>query len=118
MLRCMAICLALTAASAFGPAVLRPSSVALFRSAVQRSRTLVAQQQLPPGWYTSIDPQSGQTYYCNEQTGVCQFDLPGAQGGAAQSLPPGWYSTVDPQSGQTYYCNEQTGVCQFDVPNA
>mmetsp|Transcript_21774 Transcript_21774/g.50159 ORF Transcript_21774/g.50159 Transcript_21774/m.50159 type:complete len:228 (+) Transcript_21774:54-737(+) len=31
---------------------------------------------LPPGWYTTQDPQSGQTYYCNEATGECSWDPP------------------------------------------
>jgi len=80
---------------------------------VQRSRAIVA-QQLPPGWYTTVDPQSGQTYYCNP-SGQCQLDPP--QGGAPQNLPPGWYTTVDPQSGQTYYCNP-SGQCQLDPPQS
>ena len=77
------------------------------------------QQQLPPGWYTTVDPQTGQTYYCSEQTGQCQWDPPQPmqQGGMPQQqLPPGWYTTVDPQTGQTYYCSEQTGQCQWDPP--
>ena len=37
-------------------------------------------QGLPAGWYTSVDPASGQTFYCNEQTGVCQWEPP-QQGG-------------------------------------
>ena len=98
-------------------AALRVSTAAApaLRSPVQRSRQLIAQQQsLPPGWYTTVDPQSGQTYYCNPD-GQCQMDPPQAsQQGAA--LPPGWYTTVDPQSGQTFYCNEQSGQCQWDPP--
>ena len=35
-----------------------------------------AQGGLPAGWYTTVDPESGQTYYCNEQSGVCQWDFP------------------------------------------
>ena len=98
-------------------AALRVSTAAApaLRSPVQRSRQLIAQQQsLPPGWYTTVDPQSGQTYYCNPD-GQCQMDPP--QTSSQQSLPPGWYTTVDPQSGQTYYCNPD-GQCQMDPPQA
>ena len=107
-------CLALTAAA------LRPSPVAMLRTpTVQRSRTgaLVA-QQLPPGWYTTQDPNTGQTYYCNEQSGQCQWDPPQSNQGAAAQLPPGWYTTQDPNTGQTYYCSESTGQCQWDPPQA
>ena len=106
-------CLATTVA-ALRISVQRPCRA----SPLQRSRRLVAQQQpLPPGWYTTVDPQSGQTYYCNP-AGQCQMDPPQAsQQGGAQQLPPGWYTTVDPQSGQTYYCNP-AGQCQMDPPQA
>jgi len=32
--------------------------------------------QLPFGWVTQTDQQSGQTYYYNEQTGQSQWDMP------------------------------------------
>ena len=104
-------CLALTAAA------LRPLPVATLRTPAiqQRSSVPVAQQQqLPPGWYTTQDPNTGQTYYC-DGTGQCQWDPPQANQGLSQ-LPPGWYTTQDPNTGQTYYCNEATGQCQWDPP--
>lgn len=42
-----------------------------------------AGQQLPPGWYTASDPATGQMYYCNEQTGQCQWEPPQAVGAPA-----------------------------------
>ena len=33
-------------------------------------------QGLPAGWYASVDPASGQTFYCNEQTGESQWEPP------------------------------------------
>merc|ERR1712129_370830 len=94
-------CLVLAAAA------LRPLPVATLRTPAiqQRSSAPVAQQQqLPPGWYTTQDPNTGQTYYC-DGTGQCQWDPPQANQGQSQ-LPPGWYTTQDPNTGQTYYCNE------------
>ena len=78
-------------------------------------------QQLPPGWYTAQDPQTGQTVYCNQQTGQCQWEPPDAAASypmqqSASSPAPGWYVTTDPASGQTYYCNEQTGKCSLYWP--
>ena len=32
--------------------------------------------QLPPGWITQVDQQSGQQYYYNQQTGHTQWDFP------------------------------------------
>jgi len=53
------------------------STAALMRSSVshlQRPRNLVA--QMAPGWVPVVDPQSGQTYYYNEQTGGSQWEPP------------------------------------------
>ena len=110
LLLCVATC---PATALLSPVPVRASPIVHSRS----SMIVAQQQQLPPGWYTTVDPQSGQTYYCNEQSGQCQWDPPQMQGGAQQQqLPPGWYATVDPQSGQTWYCNEQSGQCQYDPP--
>ena len=50
-----------------------------------RSSIITAQQLLlPPGWYTTVDPQSGRTYYCDERSGQCQWDPPQMQSGAEQ----------------------------------
>jgi hypothetical protein len=116
-MRFFALCLAVAAAAA-----LRPAPVGTLRpQRVQRYRQLLLQQQLPPGWSTSTDPQTGQTVYCNEQSGQCQWDPPQSgqqQGGVPQQLPPGWYTSTDPQTGQTVYCNQQSGQCQWDFPHA
>merc|ERR1712196_531071 len=82
------------------------------------------QQQLPPGWTSAQDPQSGRTYYIDpsQQT---HWDLPQQQpmsaavaapsyGGDGQ-LPPGWQSHQDPASGNTYYVSPQ-GTTQWDPP--
>ena len=80
------------------------------------------QQNLPPGWYAKVDPQCGRMVYCNQQSGVCQWDPPSPlQGGYPQQalpLPAGWYASVDPQSGRPVYCNERSGQCQWDLPRA
>jgi outer membrane protein assembly factor BamB len=63
--------------------------------------------QLPFGWAAYQDEQ-GQVYYCNEHSGVCQWEPPASEGG--------WIPVQDLQSGQTYYFNEQTGQTQWEVP--
>ena len=71
---CAFLALALSTAAA-----LRPLPVATLRalSIQQRSSAPVAQQQqLPPGWYTTQDPNTGQIYYCNDASGQCQWDPP------------------------------------------
>ena len=40
------------------------------------SVNLYGGQQLPPGWVAQTDPQSGQTYYQNQQTGQTQWEAP------------------------------------------
>ena len=107
-------CLALTLSTA---AALRPLPVATLRTpSIQQQRSsapVAQQQQLPPGWYTTQDPNTGQIYYC-DGNGQCQWDPPQANQGS--QLPPGWYTTQDPNTGQIYYCNEASGQCQWDPP--
>jgi hypothetical protein len=45
------------------------------RDRVQRTRPLFAQLV---GWTTQVDAASGETYYCDEQTGQCQWEPPQA----------------------------------------
>lgn len=108
-------CLALALSTA---AALRPLPVATLRTpSIQQQRSsapVAQQQQLPPGWYTTQDPNTGQIYYC-DGNGQCQWDPPQANQGYSQ-LPPGWYTTQDPNTGQTYYCNEASGQCQWEPP--
>jgi len=33
-------------------------------------------EDLPPGWFTAVDQDSGDTYYCNEATGETTWDKP------------------------------------------
>jgi hypothetical protein len=96
-------CLAATAAT-LSALRLPPASVLRApTSRVQRSSNPVA-QQLPPGWISGVDQQSGQTYYYNEQTGQSQWEPPQGMGGqpdqhprwtayygAAQPNPAVWY---------------------------
>ena len=36
-----------------------------------------SKEQLPAGWEAHVDPESGDTYYHNEATGVTTWDKPG-----------------------------------------
>ena len=33
-------------------------------------------ENLPPGWYSAIDPDSNERYYCNDETGESQWERP------------------------------------------
>ena len=102
---------------------------------VQQAQTQTQTQDLPAGWTSAIDQSSGTTYYCNTQTGECQWDTPAqhaqqdqapAQQDHAQQvqaqepweMPAGWTSAVDQASGTTYYCEVETGQCQWEQPTA
>eukprot|EP00804_Cyclotella_cryptica_P001489 CCRYP_003714-RD/>CCRYP_003714-RD protein AED:0.34 eAED:0.34 QI:140/0.66/0.85/1/0.66/0.42/7/1908/789 len=75
-------------------------------------------EDLPDGWFAVTDPQSGETYYANEETGATSWDRPTNAAAAAEeenSLASGWFAVVDPASGETYYANEQ-GDTSWDKP--
>jgi len=123
-MRSLAIaCLAATAAA------LRSSPVSVLRTTPphrdQRSRSLIAQygvQDLPAGWTTGHDQESGFPYYCDDK-GQCQWDPPLQASDAQQGSPPaythelpaGWTTEFDPESGATYYC-DAAGQCQWEPP--
>ena len=77
LLLCVATC---PATALLSPVPVRASPIVHSRS----SMIVAQQQQLPPGWYTTVDPQSGRTYYCDERSGQCQWDPPQMQSGAEQ----------------------------------
>lgn len=100
---------------------------------------------LPPGWFAAKDPDSGDTYYVDEETGETSWDRPqgkpkekarerpqnsDTRGGDSRdshgssddgseddgSLLSGWFPVTDPDSGETYYANEVTGETSWDKP--
>lgn len=121
-MRCLLACLA--AAAAFDPRALPLRHQVGF----QRTRKPVAQydqypphlavpQGLPAGWTVAFDQASGSYYYCNEQTGHCQWEPPQSSGTPVlKTLPAGWTLEFDEASGTEYYCNEQSGQCQWEPP--
>jgi hypothetical protein len=53
--------------------VLKGTQVGLVPSthvAVRAAKENAGGSSLPPGWDSWIDPESGDTYYCNEMTGI------------------------------------------------
>lgn len=79
---------------------------------------------LPEGWFSAIDPETNERYYCNDQTGESQWERPEQEQTSQQSsqpgedndrslqddevpgnLPEGWEAILDPSSGEYYYCN-------------
>lgn len=103
---------------------------------------------LPEGWYSAIDPDSNERYYCNDETGESQWDrpeLPADQASQESSqpdenhdqswqdkeeeddndeeevsgdLPQGWEAILDPSSGDYYYYNWDNGETTWDKPAA
>lgn len=88
------------------------------------------------GWFSVVDPQSGDVYYANEKSGETSWEKPQSllrleksprtqeekrlsTNGNGQDddddLPVGWFAVTDPQSGETYYANE-TGETTWDRP--
>ncbi|EJK46801.1 hypothetical protein THAOC_34514 [Thalassiosira oceanica] len=59
---------------------------------------------LPEGWYSSVDPDSGDTYYVNEATQETSWDRPGG-------------GVLDEASGDYYYVNEATQETTWDRPS-
>jgi len=99
---------------------LRPSPATALRTSrgrCQRSIAVFAKSKdLPAGWTSGVDQQSGQTYYYNEVTGESRWETPPQDHGGAQTLPAGWTSGMDEASGATYYFNEKTGQSQWEPP--
>lgn len=100
-------------------------------------------EDLPEGWYSAIDPDSNERYYCNDETGESQWERPeheqtsqessqpdedhdqswqdNEDGGsdASGELPEGWEAILDPSSGEYYYCKwDGTTTWEKPVPDA
>ena len=95
---------------------------------------------LPDGWYSAIDPDSNERYYCNDETGESQWERPGQEQTSPESsqpddddndeswqeneddsdvpgdLPEGWEAILDPSSGDYYYCHLD-GTTTWDKPD-
>jgi len=89
---------------------------------------------LPEGWFSAIDPDSKERYYCNDQTGESQWERPEQEQTSQQSsqpgedndqssqdadvsgnLPEGWEAMLDPSSGDYYYC-KWDGTTTWEKP--
>lgn len=54
----------------------------------QSSQEVAAQDALPAGWDSTLDPATGKTYYYNEATGVRQWDRPANQPSLVEEAGP------------------------------
>ena len=93
---------------------------------------------VPEGWYSAVDPNSNERYYCNGETGETQWERPEheemSQGSSqldedhqklqedednsevSEELPEGWEAILDPSSGDYYYYNADSGTTSWDKP--
>mmetsp|Transcript_15577 Transcript_15577/g.24167 ORF Transcript_15577/g.24167 Transcript_15577/m.24167 type:complete len:518 (+) Transcript_15577:144-1697(+) len=90
---------------------------------------------LPEGWFSAIDPDSNERYYCNDQTGESQWERPEQEqtsqessqpsedndqslqdADVSENLPEGWEAILDPSSGEYYYC-KWDGTTTWEKPS-
>jgi len=67
--------------------------------------------ELPAGWHSAVDADSGRTYYYDDKN-HSQFEIPQDPDWLA-----GWHSAVDAASGRTYYYDDKNHS-QFEIPQA
>ena len=65
------------------------------------------------GFEAHTDPETGRTFYHNDQTGVSQWHSPEIQKG----LPAGYEAHTDASTGQTFYVNVVQGTTSWERPN-
>merc|ERR1711871_8540 len=80
---------------------------------------LAGSSGLPEGWSKMVDPNSGQPYYYNSNTGESSWEKPAAPASEmqAQTSAGAWQQVeTAPGSGQFYWYNAQTGQSQWNPP--
>merc|ERR1712050_443038 len=83
----------------------------------QQVQNSYAQQDLPAGWRIEFDQASGAYFYCDERTGLTQWEPPQRKlTPMKKTLPSGWTLEFDQASGTEYYCNSKSGYCQWEPP--
>ena len=75
-----------------------------------RLSPLGATAELAAGWLPHVDEASGQTYYCNSQTGECQWELPETVS-MSMGADVGWGTGVN--TGTTWSIDAVNGVAGF-----
>ena len=118
-------CLAATAASL---TALRPTPASVLKTTLSRAqRASKIFSQLPAGWVAGFNQESGLNYYCDEQTGQCQWHPPqqsysedyGAQQGYGQQVIPRFVwsvvPTVNVHSQYSVSNGEQLVLGRFDM---
>ncbi|KAL9240042.1 hypothetical protein vseg_014305 [Gypsophila vaccaria] len=75
---------------------------------------------LPFGWVEAKDPETGVSYYYNENSGKSQWERPVDTNSSSQSqstMVDDWVETLDETSGQKYYFNKKTQLSQWERPH-
>ena len=102
-----------------------------FAKARRRSITV---REVNKEWTEHVDPETGKTFYHNEDTGVSQYENPEAKKSnvekfvqkefakarrrsiTVREVNKEWTEHVDPETGKTFYHNEDTGISQYENP--
>ena len=74
---------------------------------------------LPPGWFESLDPETGKIYYSNEATRTTQWLHPGIPKGTIMpnGIPHGWDNAFDRKTGKRYWINHIEGYNTWEKPD-
>lgn len=73
-------------------------------------------ESLPAGWTESIDPASGNAFYCFAATGETTWTRPVGATPLDIPLPEGWQECVDSASGAPFYTFVATGQTTWERP--
>ena len=74
---------------------------------------------LPPGWFESLDNDTGKLFYSHEPTKTTQWLHPGIPVGTIMpnGIPYGWDTTFDRKTGKRYWINHIKGYNTWEMPD-
>ena len=74
---------------------------------------------LPPGWFESLDEETGKLFYSHEPTRTTQWLHPGIPIGTIMpnGIPYGWDTTFDRKTGKRYWINHIKGYNTWETPD-
>jgi len=89
-------------------------------TALSATETLAAPEPPTSTWQLVEDPDSGESYYWNEETNETSWELPvqaaDDETPAQESPTSTWQLVEDPDSGESYYWNKETNETSWELP--